>query len=281
MARILIAGCGDVGSALGNLLAAEGHRVWGLRRQPEGLPPRIQPLAGNLADPGTLNQLPSGINVLYYTAAAPEHTDRAYQVTYVDGMRNILTALDCSELKRVVYVSSTGVYAQNDGSWVDESSTAEPVSFSGCQLLAGEAEARASAVTTVVVRFAGIYGPGRGRLLARVRSGAGCCDRPAQWTNRIHRDDCAAVLAHLLTVASPAPVYIGVDHEPVSLCEVMDWLAAQLHLALPARVAQVASRPGANKRCSNQLLLDSGYAFKYAHYRQGYGEIIANANTMP
>jgi len=274
MARILIAGCGDVGSALGNILVAQGHTVWGLRRQADVLPPRIQPVVGNLSDQGTLDQLPSGINMLYYTAAAAEYSDPAYRRTYVDGMRNILALLDRSDLQRVLYVSSTGVYAQNDGRWVDESSATEPESFSGRHLLAGEAMARTSSVTTVVVRFAGIYGPGRGHLLERVRSGASCCDTPPQWSNRIHRDDCAAVLAHLLKVESPAPVYIGVDHEPAGLCEVMDWLAERLHVERPVRVAQTRPERGANKRCSNQLLLDSGYTFRHADYRQGYSEMM-------
>ncbi len=280
MARILIAGCGDVGSALGNLLIADGHTVWGLRRQPEFLPPRIQPLVGNLAEPKTLDQLPAGMNVLYYTAAASAQTDRAYRLTYVDGMRNILAALDSGALHRVVYVSSTAVYAQDDGAWVDESSTAEPVSFAGCRLLEGEAMARTSGVSTVVVRLAGIYGPGRRQLLERVQAGASCCDSPPQWTNRIHRDDCAGVLAHVLTLDAPAPVYIGVDHEPAGACEVMDWLAEQLQVRPPVRVAQGASGRGAKKRCSNQLLLDSGYRFKYAHYRQGYSEMIAKYQEL-
>ncbi len=147
MARILIAGCGDVGSQLGSILADHGHKVWGLRRHPEALLQQIQPLAGDLADPKSLTQLPLNIDTLYYTAAASEYSDAGYQSAYVDGVKNILTSLDCSNLSRVVFVSSTGVYAQSDGSKVDEDSPAEPQNFSGVRLLEGEAMARTSAVT--------------------------------------------------------------------------------------------------------------------------------------
>ncbi len=274
MARILIAGCGDVGSALGVLLNDKGHRVWGLRRHPEQLPPEVEFLAGDLTDPGTLHQLPGGINVLYYTAAATDFNDSAYRAVYVDGVSNILTALERTNLERVVFVSSTGVYAQNDGGWVDEASSVEPLSFSGRRMLEGEAVARKSAVATIAVRFAGIYGPGRNRLLEQVRKGVNCCEIPAQWSNRIHRDDCAGVLAHLLSVDSPAPVYIGVDHEPAEVCRVMDWLAEQMQVPPPKRANEPGYMRSSSKRCSNRLLLASGYRFKYRNFRQGYREIL-------
>jgi len=274
MARILIAGCGDVGSALGSTLAAAGHQVWGLRRRPASLPPAITPVAGDLCDPSTLKQLPTGINVLYYTVAASEFSDEAYRAAYIEGLGTLLAVLERDQLERLLFVSSTGVYAQTDGAWVDESSATEPTGFSGRRLLEGEALAAGSKVTSVAVRFAGIYGPGRRQLLDRVRSGTGCCETPPQWTNRIHRDDCAGVLAHLLTLRSPAPVYIGVDDEPAPLCEVMDWIAAQLQLPAPARTTPQLRARGSNKRCSNRLLRTSGYQFKYANYRQGYSKIL-------
>ena len=279
MARILIAGCGDVGTHLGCLLSDHGHKVWGLRRHPEVLPSQIQPLAGDLADSRTLTQLPLRIDALYYTSAASEYSDAGYQSAYVDGVNNILKNLDRSNLTRVMFVSSTGVYAQSDGSEVDESSLTEPQSFSGIRLLEGEAMARTSEVTTIAVRFGGIYGPGRGQFLERVRQGASCCETPPQWTNRIHRDDCAGVLAFLLTLQSPAPVYIGVDHESVTQCEVMDWMAEQLKAPLPERTPPKPRARGSNKRCSSQLLRDSGYKFKYETYRQGYSKIIEDLKT--
>ena len=274
MARILIAGCGDVGTHLGTILADHGHKVWGLRRHPEILPQQIQPLAGDLADTKTLSQLPLKIDTLYYTSAASEYSDTGYQSAYVEGMNNILTHLDCSNLSRVVFVSSTGVYAQSDGNKVDETSPTQPQGFSGIRLLEGESMARTCGVTTIAVRFGGIYGPGRGQFLERVRQGTSCCETPPQWTNRIHRDDCAGVLAHLLTLESPAPIYIGVDHESVTQCEVMDWMAEQLKVPMPERAPAKPQARGSNKRCSSKLLRDSGYKFKFENYRQGYNKII-------
>jgi len=160
MVRVLIAGCGDVGCALGRLLVEQGHQVWGLRRNIDALPAEINPLAADLADAATLAQLPAGINVLYYTAAAAGFNDEAYRQAYVIGLRNILQALNRSELQRVIFVSSTAVYGQDAGEWVDESSETLPTGFSDKRLLEAEALLRESKTTGIVLRLAGIYGPG-------------------------------------------------------------------------------------------------------------------------
>jgi nucleoside-diphosphate-sugar epimerase len=273
--RILIAGCGDVGNALGIRLLAHGYRVYGLRRNVAALAPGIEPVAADLAEPGTLAALPREIAVLAYTAAAGGFDDAAYERAYVSGMANVLAALDRSRLERVLFTSSTGVYAQDDGSWVDEGSATVPGRFSGRRLLEGEALVARTGVSAISVRFGGIYGPGRESLIEQVRRGAPCADSPPSWTNRIHRDDCAGVLAHLIGLAQPAPVYLGVDSEPATRCQVMDWLAERLGVARPPRAAAEPRVRGGNKRCSNRRLLESGYRFIYPSYREGYAAVLA------
>ena len=122
--NILIAGCGYVGTALGVRLGADGHSVWGLRRRPDGLPDIVRPLAGDLSDAATLQDLPPGLDVVYYTAGAADSSEAAYRTAYVDGPRHLLEALQQQgqRPRRVVFTSSTGVYAQCRGEWVDEDS---------------------------------------------------------------------------------------------------------------------------------------------------------------
>ncbi|MEM7353776.1 MAG: SDR family oxidoreductase [Acidobacteriota bacterium] len=275
--RILIAGCGDVGTRLGLLLAADGHQVWGVRRRPERLPEGIQGLAADLTDRASLAALPQALDQVYYTAAADRSTEEAYRQAYVDGLRNVLSAVGESP-RRLVFVSSTSVYGQTDGSWVDEGSPTEPRSFRGRLILEAEAVLAERAQETVTVRFAGIYGPGRTRLIDSVRRGeAVCYDDPPLYTNRIHVDDCAAVLRHLGGLRSVPGIVLGVDHAPTPDGEVKRWLARRQGVAEPPEAGDrpaTRPRPVANKRCSNRWLVDSGYRFLYADYRAGYGAML-------
>ena len=204
MARILIAGCGDVGATLGQSLSAAGHEVWGLKRRPANLPPGIRPLAADLTEPATLNALPPVLDAVVYSAAAAGFGEAAYRAAYVAGVQNLLDALRRAgqQPHRLLFASSTSVYAQHQGEWVDEDSPAEAEGFSGRCIRAGERLMWDGGWPAVAVRFGGIYGPGRTRLIDSVR--AGTAARPAGpplYTNRIHRDDCARVLEHLLFAA--------------------------------------------------------------------------------
>src|SRR5690606_24982960 len=107
-------------------------------------------------------------------------------------------AIRSSPVRRVLFASSTAVYGQDDGSWVDETSPTEPRRFTGRCLLEAEALLAGSGLGFSNVRFAGIYGPGRGRLLSQVLDGSAVFGSEPHITNRIHRDDCAGFLQHLI-----------------------------------------------------------------------------------
>ena len=279
MANVLIAGCGYVGTALGTRLASEGHDVWGLRRRSDALPSSIRPFVADLTVPETLKALPPELDFVFYTAAADASDDDSYRAAYVDGLRNLLHALDGQRqpLRRVFFTSSTGVYAHASGEWVDEESPAEPAEFSGIRVLEGERLLLGGLFPATVLRLGGIYGPGRTRLIDRVRRGlAVCTDGPPLYTNRIHRDDCAGALRYLMTLAEPASLYLGVDHEPAEQCEVLRWLARQLGVSPPRLEPSLGSTPRrqSNKRCSNARLVASGYAFRYPGFRDGYSALL-------
>lgn len=276
MANILIAGCGDVGSTLGLALLAAGHRVWGLRRDPAALPSGIRPLAADLAEPATLAGLPSGLEYVFYTAAAGGYSEDRYRSAYLDGVRNLLGALrrGGQHPRRLFFTSSTSVYAQSDGQWVDEASPAAAEGFAGRCLRAGEGLLWAAPWPATVLRLGGIYGPGRTRLIDTLRAGtATCVEQPPLYTNRIHRDDCARALQHLLGIEHPEPLYLGVDDDPAPQCQVLRWLATELGVPPPTVVpAPAAPRP--NKRCRNDRLKASGFRFRYPGYREGYAALL-------
>ena len=274
MSRVLIAGCGYVGTELGIRLAGAGHDVWGLRRDPRTLPPSIRPLAADLRAPLHDTALPR-VDRVVYAVAADAPTPASYRSAYVTGVRNLLAALGrrSGPPPRLFFLSSTAVYGDAEGSWVDERTEPAPENFRGATVLEGEALVCGAERSGTCVRLGGIYGPGRTRLIGRARRGELRCppDGPL-WSNRIHRDDAAGVLGHLLFRPSPAPVYLAVDDEPAPLCEVYRYLAALTGGPEPA-VGVSARRTRANKRCSNALLAASGYSFRYPTYREGYAAL--------
>jgi nucleoside-diphosphate-sugar epimerase len=268
--RVLIAGCGYVGSALAARLVAAGAEVVGLRRRPEGLPPGVVPFAADLGDAAALRRLPGPFDAVVYAAAPGRRDEAAYRAVYVDG---VARAAEATRGARFLLVSSTSVYGQDDGSRVDETSPAEPTAFTGRLVLEGEARACGGGERAVVLRCGGIYGPGRARLLAAAREGR--LPVPSggpRYTNRIHRDDVAGALAHLLALGAPDRLYLGVDAEPAPEAEVHRWLAARVGRPLPGPTAAEAG-PASGKRCSSRRLRASGYRLLFPTFREGYGAL--------
>lgn len=268
--HILIAGCGDLGMALGRLLADQGIGVTGLRRSAVPVPEGMDLLQADVLVPDTLVRLSAlKPQIVVYAVAADAQTDDSYRRHYVDGLANVLAALDHSALQHLFFVSSTRVYGRDDGTWVDETVPAVPADFGGERLLQGEALLAGKPAT--VLRLSGIYGPGRDRLIRLARTPAAW---PAgnPWTNRIHRDDAAAFIALLanrrLQGEAVEDCYLVTDSAPAPQHEVLRWLASQQDID-SAGPAMPAAAGG--KRLANARLLASGYALRYPDYRAGYG----------
>ena len=273
---ILVAGCGYVGSALAARLAGEGDRVFGLCRSPRELPEGVRTIAADLADPGCADVLPERLDVVFYTAAADDGSEAAYRRAYLDGLTNLLGALEARARppRRVLFTSSTSAFHQSDGSWVDEASPTAPRDYRGRVMLDAEALLAGSPLAGVTLRLGGIYGPGRTRLLESVRAGRASYDpRGPRYTNRIHRDDAASALVHLARLPQPAPLYLGVDDDPAEHAAVLAWLARRL--GAPEPRAEAGSGPlDAGKRCRNERLRNSAWAPAFPSYRDGYAAML-------
>jgi nucleoside-diphosphate-sugar epimerase len=278
MANILIAGCGDVGCLLGTELTQQGHTVYGLRRNVDALPDCIHPIEANLT--GIIHDLPKQVDYVFYMASAGKYKDSAYYQAYVLGLKNLLQTLQGQTIKRFFFISSSSVFGQNDGEVVNESSPTHDNSFSTKRLLEGEAIALESDFPSTVVRFGGIYGPGRTHLIDLVRTGKSHCMEDV-WSNRIHSTDCAGLLTHLFNLNESHPeslesLYVGVDNQPTLACEVYEWLADEL--SMPEVEHKEASENArlmrSNKRISNAKIRATGYEFRYPTYKEGYLELI-------
>jgi nucleoside-diphosphate-sugar epimerase len=281
--RVLIVGCGYVGIPLGAELVRLGHEVFGLRRnaaaESELKAAGILPLIGDVTRPETLAKLPRDFDWVVNCVAAGGNADN-YREVYFNGTRNLIAWLAPNPPEKFVYTSSTSVYAQNDGSQVDESSPTEPLAETSKILVATEKVLLAAVAErkfpAVILRVAGIYGPDRGHWFKQfLRNEATLNGDGARFLNMIHRDDVAGCIIAALQNGRAGEIYNAADDEPVSQLHFFEWLARTLHKPTPASEpenAETTRRRGVtNKRVSNRKLkMELGHQFKYPTFREGY-----------
>lgn len=279
--RLLIAGCGDLGMRVARrVLQNPINRVWGLRRTrpeaPEGLP-GLTWFEADLAQPETMKNLPTGITHILFSAAPNARTESDYRAVYFDGLRNVVQNAYSSALKRVLFVSSTAVYGEHGAEWVNEDTPVNPKNFNGRVLLETEqwlsTFGREHALTTLSLRLSGIYGPGRTALLEKLKLGqVGAPSSAAHWSNRVHVDDAAAAVVHLMEFEHPQSTYLITDSTPLSMRTLYEALAQQVGGPVPA-VSESPAFVG-SKRLSNARLRETGFIFQWPDSRDGYRNII-------
>jgi nucleoside-diphosphate-sugar epimerase len=279
---VLIAGCGDLGTEVGLRFATAGHDVVGLRRSPEKLPAEIKGMFADLSL--AVPELPQDVDIVVVAIAADASTEEDYRAAYLDGVKNVLAALERQgiEPRRILFVSSTAVYKDSGGAVVDESTPTEPTRFSGRVLVEAEdllfTRTRGTNIQPISLRLGGIYGPGRTRLIDQVRSGKAVIPALPRHTNRVHRDDAAAMIVHLTTMeAAPDSVYVGVDDHAAEMGDVMRFLASEMGCPEPPTAApEGASDAGpGDKRCTNKRLRATGFELTFPTYQEGYRALLA------
>ncbi len=272
----LIVGCGYLGARVGSMLARRGDRVWGTVRSSgraaQVASQGIDPVLADVLRPETLELLPPAERVLYCVGR-----DRAggadMRTVYVEGLRNLLDRLP-APVRRLVHASSTSVYGQSAGEWVDEDSPAEPVQEPGRVCLEAERVAghwaRAAGAALVVLRFSGLYGPDRVIRRALLLRGEPIPGDPTRFLNLVHIDDAAHAAVAALDAARPDSVYLVSDDRPIERREYYA-LAARLLDAPPPRyeppaleragaVRDAANRRIANRRMHTGLGVDLRYS---------------------
>jgi nucleoside-diphosphate-sugar epimerase len=266
MTRWVIVGAGYTGARVAALVTALGER--GGRHPPDRRAGGARRRPGAAGDPRrAVRRRRSGGG------------DRAADRRRRDGERALGAAAAAAGVARLVYVSSTGVYAPAAGAWVDEAFAIAPTTAAGRARVAAEAALVASGVPLVIVRPAGIYGPDRGPI-ARLRAGHyRVVGDGATAVSRIHVDDLAALVVAAATAAAPAPSYNAADDDPASSAALADAAAAALGLPTPPRVPLSAVDPEtvgmltADRRIANQRAKrDLGWAPRYPSWRTALAE---------
>ncbi|MFZ0916022.1 MAG: NAD-dependent epimerase/dehydratase family protein [Candidatus Udaeobacter sp.] len=275
MPRILIAGCGYIGQAAADLCHAAGWIVEGWTRSAESaasLSAKPYPVRQvDFSKPAQLAKcrpVADGFEAVVHCASSSGGDAEMYRKVYFDGARNLLETFRRSKL---LFTSSTSVYAQSDGSWVTEESDAKPMRETSRVLL--ETERLVLAGSGVVARLAGIYGPGRSALLNKFLKGTAIIDpENDRFVNQVHRDDIASALLLLLSrEAEGVQIYNVVDDQPILQSECYRWLAHRLNRPLPpiGRSTQERKRGDSNKRVSNAKLRGLGWTARYPMFAEG------------
>ena len=282
--RVLIVGCGYVGLPLGAELVKQGHDVYGVRRSvgaESGLTSAgIKPLLADITKRDDLARLPGPFDSVVNCVSSNRGGLEEYRQVYLDGTRNLIEWLSKAPPKKFVYTSSTSVYGQTDGSPVKETSPTEPASETS-KVLVGTEKLLLAAVAerkfpAVILRVAGIYGPGRGHLfLQYLRNEAKIAGKGERLINMIHRDDLVGALIAALKSGRAGEIYNAVDDEPVAQIHFFRWLSETLGKWMPPFATEGENgerkRAFTNKKVSNRKLkMELGYQFKYPTFRQGY-----------
>jgi nucleoside-diphosphate-sugar epimerase len=281
--RGLIIGCGYLGRRVAEHWRRAGHAVTALTRSVENAQTLealgIEPILGNILDPTGLRPLPAADFVLY----AVGHDKRAVpskREVFLDGLENVLREL-APRRTRFLYVSSTSVYGQNAGEWVDETSPCSPLTQDGQICL--EAEGIVRSKGAIVLRFSGLYGPGRLlRRIEAIRGGQPIAGNPDGYLNLIHVDDGARVISALAEHINPAATYLVTDDKPVLRRMYYERLAELVRAPPPTFETNVADSSAFNKRCSNaRLHAELGDILRFPTFDVGLANAVTNEAAAP
>jgi nucleoside-diphosphate-sugar epimerase len=286
--RVAILGCGYVGLELARQLPDE-HEVIGVRRSEQGLAAieatGATAVQADITDPADLEAIPDVEWLVFAASSGGRGADAARQI-YVDGLQTVLETLGARESppEKLVYTSSTGVYGDHDGGWVDETTELEPTTEKTRVLAEAERIVREVApehgIFGTVVRLAGLYGPDRYRLDRYLEGPV-----TEGHLNMIHREDAAGVIAFALESVDET-LLVAVDDEPVDKWTFADWLADECGVERPPKrtkaerladdgLSEAARRRiKTSKRCSNDRLRELGHELAYPTYREGYRAAI-------
>jgi electron-transferring-flavoprotein dehydrogenase len=260
---VVVIGAGDLGSRVARLRAATGEQVFALRRRVPAAASGdgVSWLAADLVSGAGLDALPATPDAVVVAVAPDERSEAAYRALYLDGVARALVRFKA--LPRLVFVSSTAVYGEGAGEWIDEDTAPSPPAFNGQVLLEAEASAARFATRATALRLSGLYGPGRDFLR---RSALQVSAGRRHWSNRIHIDDAAAAVSLLLDVPTPPSLLLGNDDAPALQWQVMNFLRAPVGLPpLPEPGGPVSGR-----RIANARLRALGWVPQYPSYREGY-----------
>ncbi len=284
----LIVGCGYLGLRVARRWLKNGDEVYALTRSPSHATQLrelgLHAAVGDVTRPESLGDLPA-VETVLYAVGYDRGAEASMREVYVEGLRNTLEALGDNP-RRLIYISSTSVYGQSDGSWVDERSPCEPVTEGGHICLEAEQRLRRDALgsRSIILRLAGIYGPGRVPRIATLQAGEPIAAVQSGYLNLIHVADAATVVLAAESHAT-SDLYAVSDGHPVQRGDYYTELARAVSAPPPRFVEPPANHPAAlrassSKQVRNRRMLDElSVELKYPSYQEGLAAIVAGEDS--
>jgi nucleoside-diphosphate-sugar epimerase len=281
----LVLGCGYLGLRVARLWRSQGDSVYAVTRcqnnaqrmKQEG----IIPVIADITEPDSVQGLPQADTILFAVGMDRKKYDSVHSV-YVDGLKNVLSGISIVP-SQLIYVSSTGVYGNFDGAWIDENSPTDPAREGGKACLAAEETLRKSrfAAQSCILRFAGIYGPQRVPTKALIQSEQWKKISSDGFLNLIHVDDGANIIQKVADQAIVQETFNVSDGNPPKRKEYYQFIAEQLGLSeIPweeTNSVNENTRSGSNKRISNKKLVGQlGNLFQYENFRMGLQQALTS-----
>lgn len=279
--NVLIFGCGYLGKRVARVWTETGQTVFAVTRslQTATAFPNlgIRPIVADVCDPATLRELPE-VDLVLYSVGFDRNSGKTQEEVTCGGVQHVLAAMH-AKCRQFLYVSSTSVYGQSAGEWVDEDSPCEPSQLGGQLNLSAERMVldqfpSGQGRKANILRLAGIYGPER--LLSRIdslRANQPLAGSGESWLNLIHVDDAVQAIVACSKNAPPGSVYNVVDDRPVLRREYFEALAQHVRAPVPVfDAAQPRDRGsgGLNKRCSNsRLRRELGWSPQFPSFSEG------------
>jgi nucleoside-diphosphate-sugar epimerase len=280
MTRFLCIGCGYLGGRVAALAAGRGDHVFVTTRRTEAAESfrsrGWSPIVCDVLAPESLRPLPA-VDVVVYAVARDRRSEASMADVYVRGLANVLDRLP--SLNRFVYVSSSSVYGQRDGAWIDETSPTEPEEPAGQVVLEAESLLRARLPAAIVLRFSGIYGPGRLLRRTSIEAGDPIVGDAEKWLNLIHVADGATAALAAADRVEPGSIVNVCDDEPVRRREFYTTMARLLKAPEPCFVAPPPDAPTppherGNRRIRNRRMREMGVALSFPNYRIGLADAV-------
>jgi nucleoside-diphosphate-sugar epimerase len=274
--HILFFGFGFSAKVLAKNLDQNLWRVSGTSRNDEGLK-HIQSLGFDALSFDAITTLDDSITHIVTSVPPGPSGDPVLQRLTPELKRK------AKSLHWVAYLSTTGVYGDHGGAWVDEETSLTPNTERGHRRVEAEAQWQSLGLPLHIFRLAGIYGPGRNALLSLKDGTAKRVIRPGQVFSRIHVDDIAGILKASIAKPNPTSAYNVADDEPCPPQDVITYAAALLGMEPPPEIDfEKADLSPMNrsffmdsKRVHNtKVKRELGYSFKYPNYRQGLQSLL-------
>ena len=273
--RLLIVGCGKLGQQVGLFAKDMPLDLIGLKRK-KITSTNLKILEQDIFEESFFDKVKNfSPHFIIYCLSSDSPSEKSYQKNYVDGLKQVIESTKYSKnFQHLFFISSTSVYGENSGQFIDEFSETAPENYRGIILLEAERLMESVDFNYTVIRLSGIYGTGRNYMINLSQDIARWPEFD-RWTNRVNEEDAASFILFLLTQCLnnkvPEKLYLLSDKDPVRLYDLLNWIRQQLNLN---ENSKPNLRPVLGKRLRSLIIPTLQFKYKFPSYKLGYKKLL-------